>query len=200
MSVSILLGASSLSVVIIYPFMKRITYWPQSVLGTTSVELYFSTIMVEAKTYSRSLGLAFNWGALLGWSAVAGSVNWAVCLPLYAGGVAWTLVYDTIYAHQVSTLFVLQGFGFAHFVFSFISFSLPPPISSGLDPVRWEEPPWFRTPGVTPRRGCKWGCLVGLILVDQSALKSDQPHNRSSPAPAVNPTSTPVCEESGGLY
>ncbi|KAG6817197.1 Para-hydroxybenzoate--polyprenyltransferase, mitochondrial precursor (PHB:polyprenyltransferase) [Tephrocybe sp. NHM501043] len=74
---SILLGASSLSLVTIYPFMKRITYWPQAVLG-----------------------LAFNWGALLGWSAVAGSVNWGVCLPLYAGGVCWTLVYDSIYAHQ----------------------------------------------------------------------------------------------------
>ncbi|KAG6903387.1 hypothetical protein C0995_013140 [Termitomyces sp. Mi166 len=46
-------------------------------------------------------GLAFNWGALLGWSAVAGTVNWAICIPLYAGGVCWTLVYDSIYAHQV---------------------------------------------------------------------------------------------------
>ncbi|KNZ73832.1 Para-hydroxybenzoate--polyprenyltransferase, mitochondrial [Termitomyces sp. J132] len=76
--ISILLGASSLSLVIVYPFMKRVTHWPQAVLG-----------------------LAFNWGALLGWSAVAGAVNWAVCLPLYAGGVCWTLVYDSIYAHQV---------------------------------------------------------------------------------------------------
>lgn len=50
------------------------------------------------------VGLAFNWGAMLGWSAVAGSVNWAVALPLYAGGVCWTLVYDTIYAHQVRLL------------------------------------------------------------------------------------------------
>lgn len=74
---SIFLGASSLSVVTIYPLMKRITYWPQAVLG-----------------------LAFNWGALLGWSAVAGAVDWAVCLPLYAGGICWTLVYDSIYAHQ----------------------------------------------------------------------------------------------------
>ncbi|OAX42936.1 4-hydroxybenzoate polyprenyl transferase [Rhizopogon vinicolor AM-OR11-026] len=74
---SILLGASSLSLVTIYPFMKRITYWPQAVLG-----------------------LAFNWGALLGWSAVAGAVSWSVCLPLYAGGAFWTLVYDSIYAHQ----------------------------------------------------------------------------------------------------
>ncbi|KAF8708404.1 4-hydroxybenzoate polyprenyltransferase, mitochondrial, partial [Rhizoctonia solani] len=73
----IFLGASSLSLVIVYPVMKRITYWPQSVLG-----------------------LAFNWGALLGWSAVAGAVDWSVCLPLYAGSVCWTMVYDTIYAHQ----------------------------------------------------------------------------------------------------
>ncbi|TFK76050.1 4-hydroxybenzoate polyprenyl transferase [Pluteus cervinus] len=74
---SIALGACSLSVVTIYPFMKRITHWPQAVLG-----------------------LAFNWGAMLGWSAVAGTVDWTVCLPLYAGGVCWTLVYDSIYAHQ----------------------------------------------------------------------------------------------------
>lgn len=74
---SILLGASSLGLVVAYPLMKRITYWPQFILGLT-----------------------FNWGALLGWSAVQGHCNWSVCLPLYAAGVAWTLVYDTIYAHQ----------------------------------------------------------------------------------------------------
>ncbi|KAJ7047509.1 para-hydroxybenzoate-polyprenyltransferase, partial [Mycena alexandri] len=74
---SIFLGAASLSVVVIYPLMKRITHWPQAVLG-----------------------IAFNWGALLGWSAVAGTVDWSVCLPLYASGVTWTLVYDSIYAHQ----------------------------------------------------------------------------------------------------
>ncbi|KAJ6509952.1 4-hydroxybenzoate polyprenyl transferase [Mycena vitilis] len=74
---SILLGATSLSVVVIYPLMKRVTHWPQAVLG-----------------------IAFNWGALLGWSAVAGTVDWTVCLPLYASGVTWTLVYDSIYAHQ----------------------------------------------------------------------------------------------------
>ncbi|KAI7900577.1 UbiA prenyltransferase family-domain-containing protein [Cokeromyces recurvatus] len=74
---SILLGASSLSLVVIYPLMKRITYWPQSVLG-----------------------LAFNWGSLLGWSAMTGSLDLSVAGPLYAGGVCWTLVYDTIYAHQ----------------------------------------------------------------------------------------------------
>ncbi|KAF9434933.1 Para-hydroxybenzoate--polyprenyltransferase, mitochondrial precursor (PHB:polyprenyltransferase) [Entomortierella beljakovae] len=74
---SIILGASSLSLVVTYPAMKRITYWPQVVLG-----------------------LAFNWGALLGSSAMLGAANWPVALPLYASGVCWTLVYDTIYAHQ----------------------------------------------------------------------------------------------------
>jgi 4-hydroxybenzoate polyprenyltransferase len=49
------------------------------------------------------IGLAFNWGALLGWSAVAGAVHWPVAVPLYAGGVLWTLVYDSIYAHQDKT-------------------------------------------------------------------------------------------------
>ena len=47
------------------------------------------------------LGLTFNWGALLGWAAARGSCDWAVVLPLYGAGVCWTLVYDTIYAHQV---------------------------------------------------------------------------------------------------
>uniref|UniRef100_A0A182QNK7 4-hydroxybenzoate polyprenyltransferase, mitochondrial n=1 Tax=Anopheles farauti TaxID=69004 RepID=A0A182QNK7_9DIPT len=74
---SILLGASSLGLVIVYPLMKRITYWPQLMLGAT-----------------------FNWGALLGWSATQGSVEWSACLPLYVAGVCWTIVYDTIYAHQ----------------------------------------------------------------------------------------------------
>lgn len=74
---SIVLGASSLSVVVLYPLMKRVTYWPQLVLG-----------------------FAFNWGAMLGWSAVAGAVDWSVVLPLYAGSIFWTLIYDTIYAHQ----------------------------------------------------------------------------------------------------
>ncbi|XP_076853846.1 4-hydroxybenzoate polyprenyltransferase, mitochondrial [Brachyhypopomus gauderio] len=74
---SIVLGAASLLLVVTYPLMKRITYWPQFVLG-----------------------LAFNWGALLGWSAVKGSCDWTVCLPLYFSGIMWTLIYDTIYAHQ----------------------------------------------------------------------------------------------------
>lgn len=74
---SLLLGISSLGLVIAYPLMKRITNWPQFVLGMT-----------------------FNWGALLGYSAVHGEVLWSACLPLYAAGICWTVIYDTIYAHQ----------------------------------------------------------------------------------------------------
>ena len=70
------LGISSLGLVIIYPFMKRITYWPQLFLG-----------------------LAFNWGALVGWSAMTGHLHPAA-LALYVGGIAWTIGYDTIYAHM----------------------------------------------------------------------------------------------------
>ncbi|MCG8440715.1 MAG: 4-hydroxybenzoate octaprenyltransferase, partial [Caulobacterales bacterium] len=73
---SIALGAASLVLVFVYPFMKRVTYWPQAFLGLT-----------------------FNWGALIGWSAVTGSLAWPPLL-LYLGGIAWTLGYDTIYAHQ----------------------------------------------------------------------------------------------------
>ncbi|MHA1598074.1 MAG: UbiA family prenyltransferase, partial [Alphaproteobacteria bacterium] len=69
-------GAASLVLVAIYPFMKRITHWPQAVLG-----------------------LAFNWGALLGWAAVRGDITMAP-LALFAAGLLWTLGYDTIYAHQ----------------------------------------------------------------------------------------------------
>jgi len=74
---SIMLGACSLGLVTTYPLMKRVTYWPQLVLGLT-----------------------FNWGALLGWCATQGTVNWNACLPLYLSGVCWTIIYDTIYAHQ----------------------------------------------------------------------------------------------------
>ena len=73
---TILTAIASLAIVAIYPFMKRITYWPQIVLG-----------------------LAFNWGALLGWTAIHGALSYAA-LALYSGGIMWTLAYDTIYAHQ----------------------------------------------------------------------------------------------------
>lgn len=83
---SIVLGACSVPLIIIYPLMKRYTYYPQIVLG-----------------------LCFDWGALLGWAAVAGTVNWAVAAPLYVGSVMWCVGYDTIYAHQDKTDDVLAG-------------------------------------------------------------------------------------------
>ncbi len=73
---AIALGVLSLLPVCIYPFAKRFTWWPQAFLG-----------------------LAFNWGALLAWTAHSGSLGWPAVL-LYLGGIAWTLFYDTIYAHQ----------------------------------------------------------------------------------------------------
>jgi 4-hydroxybenzoate polyprenyltransferase len=73
---AVALGVGSLALVAVYPFAKRFTWWPQVFLG-----------------------LAFNWGALLGWAAHAESLGWAPLL-LYAAGIAWTLFYDTIYAHQ----------------------------------------------------------------------------------------------------
>lgn len=73
---TIVLGLASLALVAAYPFMKRITWWPQAWLGLT-----------------------FNWGALMGYSSVTGEIS-APALLLYASGIAWTLGYDTIYAHQ----------------------------------------------------------------------------------------------------
>ena len=71
-----LVALASLPLVIAYPFMKRITWWPQAFLGLT-----------------------FNWGVLVGYAASAGRID-AAALWLYAAGIFWTLGYDTIYAHQ----------------------------------------------------------------------------------------------------
>ncbi len=73
---TILLGISSLALVAAYPFMKRITYWPQLWLGLT-----------------------FNWGALVGYSAITSTLTFSAIL-IYIGCIFWTLGYDTIYAHQ----------------------------------------------------------------------------------------------------
>jgi 4-hydroxybenzoate polyprenyltransferase len=75
-TVTVWLGLAVLPIVAIYPLVKRISFWPQAVLG-----------------------LAFNWGALLGYAAVLGRLEWAAFV-LYAGAIAWTIGYDTIYAHQ----------------------------------------------------------------------------------------------------
>ena len=69
-------GIASLIIVAVYPFMKRITWWPQIVLG-----------------------LAFSWGALMGFAVTLGRID-ATALALYAGSIAWVIGYDTIYAHQ----------------------------------------------------------------------------------------------------
>jgi len=73
---AIALGILALLPVIVYPFAKRFTWWPQVFLG-----------------------IAFNWGALLAWVAHSGSLGWPPVL-LYLSGICWTLFYDTIYAHQ----------------------------------------------------------------------------------------------------
>ncbi len=73
---AIALGVLALGPVAIYPFAKRFTWWPQVFLG-----------------------LAFNWGALLAWTAHTGRLEWPA-IVLYVAGIAWTLFYDTIYAHQ----------------------------------------------------------------------------------------------------
>ncbi len=73
---TIALGIASLAIVVVYPFMKRITYWPQIVLG-----------------------LAFSWGALMGWAGAFGRLD-VPALLLYAGSISWVIGYDTIYAHQ----------------------------------------------------------------------------------------------------
>ena len=73
---TVFIGLAAIIPVGIYPFAKRFTWWPQVFLG-----------------------IAFNWGALLSWAAFYGRIEWpAICL--YLSGIAWTLFYDTIYAHQ----------------------------------------------------------------------------------------------------
>jgi len=73
---TVVTGLASLLVVAVYPYMKRITYWPPIFLG-----------------------LAFSWGALMGWPAAFGRLDWPA-LVLYAGSISWVIGYDTIYAHQ----------------------------------------------------------------------------------------------------
>ena len=73
---AVMTGIASLVIVAVYPFMKRITWWPQVVLG-----------------------LAFSWGALMGFAVTLGRID-LTALVLYAGSIAWVIGYDTIYAHQ----------------------------------------------------------------------------------------------------
>jgi 4-hydroxybenzoate polyprenyltransferase len=73
---AILVALAAMPLVVAYPWMKRITWWPQLFLGMT-----------------------FKWGALVGWTAATGSLGWPA-IVLYLAGICWTLGYDTIYAHQ----------------------------------------------------------------------------------------------------
>ena len=75
-TVAIWVGLASILPVAVYPIMKRITWWPQAVLG-----------------------VAFGWGALLGWAAMTAGLH-APALALYLGAICWVIGYDTIYAHQ----------------------------------------------------------------------------------------------------
>lgn len=83
-----MVALASMPIVVLYPLAKRYFRVPQLVLG-----------------------FAFNWGAFVGWAAVHGSLDLDRTLPLYLAGICWTIVYDTIYAHQVCVLF----FGFSFF-------------------------------------------------------------------------------------
>lgn len=75
-NLSIWLGLGSLPLIVLYPLMKRVTWWPQAFLGIT-----------------------FNWGALVGWAAANNNLEWPAFV-LFLAGVSWTIGYDTIYAHQ----------------------------------------------------------------------------------------------------
>jgi len=82
---AVAVGVASLATVVVYPFMKRITYWPQVMLG-----------------------IAFSWGALMGFAVILARID-AAALTLYAGSIAWVIGYDTIYAHQDAEDDVLVG-------------------------------------------------------------------------------------------
>jgi 4-hydroxybenzoate polyprenyltransferase len=124
-----IVGVASLPLIFVYPFTKRITHWPQAFLGLT-----------------------FNWGALMGWAAVTGTLDWPAFL-LYFSGIFWTLGYDTIYAHQDKEddlligvrstalklgtrtrpyLFIFYGLGLAGMAAAGISAKLDPIFFAGL--------------------------------------------------------------------
>ena len=114
---TILIAIASLGLVALYPMMKRITYWPQAWLGLT-----------------------FNWGVLVGWSAIHGTLD-APTYYLYAAGFFWTLGYDTIYAHQdkeddalvgVRSTALLFGRRTTHWVAGFYCAALVMFIGAGL--------------------------------------------------------------------
>lgn len=118
--------ALAFSQVFTYPLMKRLTFWPQAFLGLTfnwgallvrvrekpltcCPPPVFERVLVVCELTCTSLWCADSqvtqpffrfYFSLQGWAAVHGSLDWSVVGPLYVSGIAWTLVYDTIYAHQ----------------------------------------------------------------------------------------------------
>tara|TARA_R110000787_G_scaffold226512_3_gene334348 strand:+ start:106568 stop:107572 length:1005 start_codon:yes stop_codon:yes gene_type:complete len=84
-AMAVTLGVASLVLIVVYPLMKRITYWPQAFLGLT-----------------------FNWGALLAWASIAGEVE-VPAVAMYVAGFFWTLGYDTVYGHQDKADDILVG-------------------------------------------------------------------------------------------
>jgi 4-hydroxybenzoate polyprenyltransferase len=128
-SFAIVLGLCSLAVVAVYPFMKRITNWPQLFLG-----------------------FAFSWGALMGWAVEFGDLD-GPAIMLYLGSILWVIGYDTIYAHQdkeddaivgvrsTARLFGentkiwltgLYGFALMFFAIAFAAAEAPMPALAGL--------------------------------------------------------------------
>ena len=124
---AVMTGIASLVIVAVYPFMKRITWWPQVVLG-----------------------LAFSWGALMGFAVTLGRIDLTAVL-LYAGSIAWVIVYDTIYAHQdaeddaligIKSTALLFGARTHRALVAFYSLSVVLiGVALGLAQVRW--PAWI---------------------------------------------------------
>ena len=124
---AIALGILSVLPVAIYPFAKRFTWWPQVFLG-----------------------LAFNWGTLLTWAAHTGTIGWPAIM-LYLSGIAWTLFYDTIYAHQDAEDDELIGIKSTARLF-------------GTDTVRWLK--YFLVGTVS---------LMGLAIIDAALSQASLP-------------------------
>ncbi|MEJ1995067.1 MAG: 4-hydroxybenzoate octaprenyltransferase [Limibacillus sp.] len=147
---AIWLGVASLALVAAYPFMKRVTYWPQAFLGLT-----------------------FNWGALMGWAAVTDSLALPALL-LYLGGLCWTLGYDTIYAYQdrdddlligVKSSALRLGEGSRPWLFGFYGLALALFAAAAL------------TVGVGPLFWLGWLAAAAQAAWQVGTMNSDRPRN-----------------------
>ena len=151
---AVVTGIASLAIVAVYPFMKRITWWPQIVLG-----------------------LAFSWGALMGFAVILGRID-APALLLYAGSIAWVIGYDTIYAHQDTEDDALIGVKSTARLFGART-------HRALMRVLWPGGGFDRRGAVVGRRG-RWPAWIGLAafaahLVWQIARPEDR-RSRAVPA------------------